>query len=208
MSCAFVHGDSRLEGMQSYIDEINPGVIPIYVCKHSGHGMYDITTKVLTCLEQHPTAIIIIAVGICDFTSRRNKSEKYKFMFETKDSMTSYIVNLFEESNIRIKTSKPVAQVTYCDLIGMDLTASKYNEDPLPGQQDILNNAITDINTKIVEINRKNNIPTPWIAKRVHIPRKNGYHHHYCRLSDGIHWSNELKKDCAGNIVKAIMTIN
>ena len=99
MSCAFVHGDSRLEGMQSYIDKINPGVTPIYVCKHSGHGMYDITTKVLTCLEQHPTAIIIIAAGICDFTSRRNKSENYKFMFETKDSMTSYIVKVIPELN-------------------------------------------------------------------------------------------------------------
>ena len=89
----------------------------------------------------------------------------------------------------------------------MDLQEYKYVENPLPGQQHVFDTAIMDINTKIVALNSANNMPTPWIAKRVHINRKNGAHHQYCRLSDGIHWDYELRQDCADKFVKAILNI-
>ena len=59
------------------------------------------------------------------------------------------------------------------------------------------------INPKIVRINEENSVPTPWIAKRVHVNRKNGSHQ-YERLSDGIHLSDELKFICAQKFVDAL----
>ena len=75
-------------------------------------------------------------------------------------------------------------------------------------QQDIFDAAIMDINTKIVALNERNNLPTPWIAKRVHVPRKNGMHHQYCRLNDGIHWDIGLKRACAEKFAQTIVNIH
>ena len=53
----------------------------IYVQKHNGKGMFSITTEVIICLKHHPTARVIIAGGICDYTFCRNKFEKFKLIF-------------------------------------------------------------------------------------------------------------------------------
>ena len=65
--------------------------------------------------------------------------------------------------------------------------------EPLPGQQEISYLAIMEINCKIVNLNKRNKFIIPWIAKTVHIKRKNRVHHDYERLDDGIHWDNDLK---------------
>ena len=65
------------------------------------------------------------------------------------------------------------------------------------------NLAIMEINRKIVNLNKSNKTITPWIAKTVHIPRKDGVHHVYERLMDGLHWDNELKDSCAKRLVSA-----
>ena len=206
MDLSFVFGDSRMEGMQTHIDAHANGV-PIYVRKYSGKGLYDITTEIIKCLDTYPKAKIIVAGGIWDCTHRENKHDKFKFVFKSVVEMSSHVVALFKDSHRRIAEINPAAHVSYCQLIGMDMFRSKYTTDPEHDEQDILNAAIMSINNEIVALNVKNHAPTPWLAKRVHIPRKNGVHHQYCQLSDGIHWSTELKGDCAEKIVKAIINM-
>ena len=89
----------------------------------------------------------------------------------------------------------------------MDLTTSKCTLNPLPGQQDILSHAIITTHNNIVELNDSNGAPTPCVAKKVHVPRKNGTHHHYKRLSDGIHWDEDLMNECADRFVETIQGV-
>ena len=149
--------------------------------KYNGKGLHFLTTEVLECLKIYPTARIIMAGGICDCSHRPNRLVNFKCTFTSMSEMSEDIMALFYDSNNRIRTEYPGARVCYSELIGMDLLEYKNIDNPFPGQHDIFDAAIMDINTKIVALNKSNNMPTPWIAKRVHIMRKNGAHHQYCR---------------------------
>ena len=208
MPVAFIFGDSRVEGMQTYINSIDTGDTQIRVVKLSGKGLFVITTEVINTLKLFPNAKVIITAGICDCTFRNNKLEQYRFNFESPDDLVSHLCELYKDSYHKIHSAWPEARILYSELIGTDLTISKYTCDPLPGQQDILDEAIVKTNLKIVEINKSNNVPTPWISQQVHIPRKNGIHHQYMRLADGVHYDDPLKKACADRFVRAILRIS
>ena len=206
MDTAFIIGDSRMKGLQFYIDRINQGPVPIYVVKNSGKGLFSFTTTVINTTVNHPKARVILAGGICDctFKNSNKQGEKFRFIFKDKDEMVNHLHDLFLDSNKKILQTRPEVKLAYSELIGMDMKASPYTVDPLPGQQDLFNSAIMEINSKIVTINKGNSTPTPWIAKRVHIERKNGTHHQYERLTKGIHWDEGLKEKCAEKFVDAI----
>ena len=119
--------------------------------------------------------------------------------------MKNHLDELYKYSAKELTAYRPEAKIAYSELIGLDLAISPYNAPPMPGQQDILNEAIIAANVNIVKLNVSNGVPTPWIAKKVHVPRKNGYHHHYTRLWDGIHWNEALMKECADRFVETIL---
>ena len=127
------------------------------------------------------------------------------YSFQDPDELTAHLIGLFEDSHKKIIAAWPMARISYSELIGIDLVKSKFNSDPLPGQQDILSEGIVKANAKIVKINIRNDVPTPWISQQVHVMRKNGMHHHYVRLWDGVHYNEKLEKDCADRFVKTIV---
>ena len=208
MDTPLIIGDSRLEGFQLHVDNANPGTVPIYISKNSGKGIQDLTNIAIEKTTDLSHSRIIIAGGICDCTERNtdnsNPREKFIFKFDSVDSMTNYLNSLFIESNKQISKARPNVVVSYSELIGMDMSTVYYTKNPTAQQQDILDQTIMNINPKIVALNEYNSSPTPWISKRVHINRKNGPHHQYERLSDGIHYSDDLKRICAKKYVETI----
>ena len=146
---------------------------------------------------------MIITVGINDCTFRRRPGGKFSFTFDNANDMIVHVMAHIEDIDRLIHNVHPEARVSFCDLIGMDLQIYKRCEDPKPGQQDLFNTAILEINHKIGALNKKNNILTPWIAKMVHVPKKGGYNHIYERLDDGLHWDQDLKISCAKRLVRA-----
>ena len=208
MDISFIFGDSRITNIQQHIDTANSENRPIYALKYSGKGLQELTTIAIDRTERHPHAKVIITGGICDFTERNsdhyNPQEKFLFNYNSVGALTSHMDNLFNESYQSFSSSRPFVSITYSELIGMDLEKIVSTKNPYPGQQDILNQAIMEINTKIVALNEKNSMPTPWISKRVHIVRKNGIHHHYERLFDGIHYDEALKCICARKFVETL----
>ena len=118
-----------------------------------------------------------------------------------------HLKELLSDSYLKISTSWPLARITYSEIIGVDLFTCKYTESLLPGQQDILDEGIIKTNVKIVEFNKQHNVPTPWISQQVHINRKNGWHHHYLRLWDGVHYDNNLKNACADRFIRTLQKI-
>ena len=177
MNLSMVIGDSRLAGLQYYINRAKTGTIPIHVLSCSGKGIQELTTIIEEQTKNHPYARVILAGGICDCTQRnddcRNISDKFIFNFDNSTELTDHLYTLFKDSSRDLSRSRPHVKISYSELIGMDMERSLYTRNPTLGQQDILNNSIMDINPKVVSINEGNNVPTPWIAKRVHISRKN-----------------------------------
>ena len=208
MNLYMVIGDSRISGLQYYINRANTGTIPIHVLSCSGKGIQELTSIIESQTKNHPYARVILAGGICDCTQRnedsRNISDKFIFNFDSSTELIDHLYTLFKDSSRDLSRNRPNVKVSYSELIGMDMERSLYTRNPTLEQQIILNNSIMDINTKIVSINEENNVPTPWIVKRVHIIRKNGVHHQYERLSDGIHWDDNLKSICAQKFVDVI----
>ena len=144
---------------------------------------------------------------MCDCTFKRTALERPRFTFTNSDDLATHLYDLLCYSYKEITNDWPLAEITFSELIGVDLLTCKYTEDPLPGQQDILNEGIIKVNIKIAEINNKHNVPTPWISQQVHINWKNGWHHRYMRLWDGVHYDTKLKKMCADRFVRALLKI-
>ena len=102
MDIPLIKGDSRLGGLQLYVDSANTGTVPIYISKNSGKGIQELTNIAIGKTSSPSRNRIIIAGGICDCTERNtdssNPREKFVFNFDSVDSMTSYLYNLFTES--------------------------------------------------------------------------------------------------------------
>ena len=174
MRPVYINGDSRLIDFESYIRDENPNGLPIFVEALRGARLNQLGTMSINRLHNTPAAAVIVAGGINDCSFKNIKTGKYTFTFASENEMVKHILSHIEGIDQLIRRVHPEATVAYCDLIGMDMQVYKYCEDPTEGKQDLFNNAILTINQKIVELNKKNNIITPWIAKTVHIPRKRG----------------------------------
>ena len=203
MSSVHILGDSRLTGFETYIGRVNEHNFPIVVNADRGARLNRLSTNAINCIHDYNQAKVIIAGGINNCTFKDHTSGKFKFIFNNVEEMTEHIMYDFESIDQQIRRIHPAATITYCDLIGMDMNTYPRCVDPLHGQQDIFNLAIMEINRKIVGLNKRNKTITPWIAKAVHIPRKDGTHHVYERLEDGLHWDDNLKFSCAKRLVSA-----
>ena len=193
--------------MQTYINDQDTGDLYVKVHKFSGKGLFFITTEVINELKYNPNARVIITAGVCDCTFKRTPQEKACFTFYDSNELATHLKDLLSDSYQKINDIWPLARVTYSEIIGVDLQTCKYTENPLPGQQDILNEGIIKTNIKIVEFNKLHNVPTPWISQQVHIKRKNGWHHQYVRLWDGVHYDLNLKNACADRFIRALKKI-
>ena len=76
MNIGFIIGDSRLQGMQEYIDSIDTQGMDIRVMQLSGKGLFKVTSQAMSQLQYYPFAKVIIAAGICDCTFKNKPNEK------------------------------------------------------------------------------------------------------------------------------------
>ena len=203
MNAVYIQGDSRLKNFDSYINAANTENLPIYVEAENGARLQQLCTNTINCLHRHREAFVIIAGGINDCTFKDMTTGKYMYNFTCSDNMVKHVMGQLEDIDKRIRDIHPTAKIAYSDIIGMDMLAYKWCNDPTPEQQYAFNVAIMEINRMIVQFNVQHSILTPWLAKTVHIPRKYGVSHVYERLIDGLHWDEDLKTACAKRLVCA-----
>ena len=203
MSSVHIIGDSRLTEYESFIRDENTNNLPIFVEAQRGARLNQLGTLAINRLHNTKNTSVIIAGGINNCTFKDIQSGKYYFNFQSEVEMTSHLMAEFNSVDNLIRSIHGNVRVAYCDIIGMDMEVYKYCTNPTPRQQDIFDSAIIETNRQIVNLNKKNQIFTPWIAKTVHLPRKHGFKHAYERLVDGLHWDDDLKVSCAVRLVNA-----
>ena len=171
--------------------------------RHSGTlkniSTYKLSNGKYTC--------VYIMAGICSITSK-DKGLIY-LPFDTKESIieatTRSIKNMLQELDNSFSTP-----IVLCTFPGLDLfrANSKHATGRHP-QQQILDEAMIEINTYLVDKNLDRGYTTPMLSAaihRCHGKTKDGdkkYRHHYCRLIDGVHpkdstlkyWAKRLQED-------------
>ena len=150
---------------------------------------------------------VYIMAGICSVTVKDEGT--VTLPFDTKedliDAVTRAAKNILKELDDLVTTP-----IVLCTFPGVDLI--KVNNKNATGrhpQQEMLNEAMVEINEYIVDLNLTRGFSTPMLSAaihRCHKKRMDGtrkYGHHYCRLDDGIHptastlnyWKKRLEED-------------
>ena len=158
-------------------------------------------------LEASEHTCVYIMAGICSVTL---KEEGFVYLpFKTKEDIVEAVTgtawSILNELD-RLFTTP----VVLCTFPGVDLIrANNKNAQGHHPQQDLLNEAMIEINDYLVELNLSRSYPTLMLCTAIHRGHKTRkdsttkYRHHYCRLDDGIHptqstldfWTKRFKEN-------------
>lgn len=188
----------------------------IKVASNKGTGYRVAVTRAREIILSYRPTNVIICVGICDVTIRGKKTKITDFRYPTVIQTVEHVIEEMnqawnEPNRIGIK------QISFATVTGLDL--HRYNKsgnndtrdqtivEEVKKKQDVLNQAILDINRRIVEKNKINGTPTTWTAGYVHRYFRKHYHHYYNRLQDGCHLSKKAANYWVDQIVKTSMQL-
>lgn len=88
----------------------------------------------------------------------------------------------------------PRIKIITAPITGISLTSYNGSLPTNPNDQHSLNDAVIEINKKIISLNEENGRFTPWTSAIVHRYFRKKYHSAYHRLcDDGCHLSEEVK---------------
>ena len=152
---------------------------------------------------------VYMMAGICSVTSK----EEYTIYlpFDTKEEIVEGTIwNV--RTTIKELDDSFTTPIVQCTFPGIDLIRAnnKHATGDHP-QQNILNEAMVEINKFIVDHNLNRGFSTPMLLAAIHRCHKKDqkgikrYRHHYCRLADGIHpteatlkyWAKRFEEDFA-----------
>ena len=205
-----VISDSRGLALQKIINEVNQtGTIKVKSFK--GAGYCTAVRKAKKTIESFKPNLIIMLVGICDITVRDPGTKKTTLRNKTVQDTTEHVLQEARDSLDMLK-QMGANQISYATITGIDLVTYNMNnkkQDRQPGDDNewqrhqlTMNQAILQVNRKIVEINTEMHTPTTWTAGYVHRYFRRKYHHYYRRLEDGCHPTHEAAKYWVTQILK------
>ena len=213
--------DSRGTELQSKLNLMECGE-EIMVLVHRGAGYKRAVVKSIKAIREHNPTIVILMVGICDITIRNWHTKRTALRYtETSDIVKS----VMDEANTALRILKPLGdfKLSLATVTGIDLadynnlnrrkmTPQQYETHCLTDKidhpdQTKLNMAIIEVNRQLTAINKKNGVPTTWMAGLVHSYFKGKYHHYYKRLADGCHADDRTKIAWARQLSKSIIAI-
>ena len=169
--------------------------------------MCDAKTIVSNRLANFKYTCVYIMVGICSVTY---KDENLILLpFDTRESIVETTTRNVR-TTLKELNSSYTTPIVFCTFPGLDLIrANNKNATGRHPQQNVLDEAMIEINDYIIDLNLDRGFSTPMLSAAVHRCHKrnwNGtkkYRHHYCRLSDGVHpttstltyWTKRLEED-------------
>ena len=125
----------------------------------------------------------------------------------TYDWTGSFVENMYE---LLYKTRNDLFEVSYrpviCEVIGLNLAKCNDDDTELSRQgQDIIDCGVPHLNRAITSINKDIDTISPWFGTTVHSVIHHKLHHKYMKLEDGYHLNDNLKKNWATLLAKAIV---
>ena len=166
--------------------------------------------------------LVIIMNGICDVLLKNKLTHKYSMLNDTVNSTVKYymdqvrrgqeLLEIFYDDSVWMFNALTGADISDYNnpqrrgLKGEDLVIYHRHKVPDP-LQPVMNQAVLDINLKLVEVNKINKVFTPYTATYVHRHYSSGYHHSYQHTRDGCHLTEQAKKYWAKELKKAIVKV-
>lgn len=211
--------DSRGAGLQHTLVEMS-GMAEVKVIIHRGAGYELSAIKSLNIIKNFRPKLIILMAGICDLTWRDKESKITTIRYSNTEETVSHVINAAKAA-YDLLTATNNYKISFATLTGIDLvdynhpprkhmSSTEYkdytiNHKQTHKDQNIINEAIIEINRKLTSINQANNVPTTWTAGIVHSYFRGKYHHYYIKLIDGCHADERTKNEWAKQISKAIL---
>ena len=209
--------DSRATDMLKWLDDW--GDIDLDVVPAPSTGL-EAAVEVLITLRRDATPnMVIVMNGICDVLTKNRATHKYFMVHETVGDVVKHYM-------AQVKRGQELLEIFFDDslwmfnpLTGADISGYNSPErkgltgealatfhancppDPL---QSVLDQAVLDINSEIVKVNKINGVFTPYTATFVRRHYDKSYHHSYQHTRDGCHLTQEGKQYWAKQLVKAI----
>lgn len=211
-----VIADSRGAGLQKQLNRmLGEGRAEVF--SYPGAGIVAAVESAMTDWEhaKYQNELVVLMAGICDvtFKNRRTGALSINRLSEGQivGKVFGEVLKAYErliESGYR---SISIATITGIDLEDYNnpnrrhMSADEYMEycdkSKLHNKdQEVVNNAVLEVNRQITGLNRNNNMPTTWTASVVHSYFRGAYHHYYRKLKDGCHPTEETKEDWAKKI--------
>ena len=174
--------------------------------KIKGAGLRTLADAAISFVGDFPTYNVYIVGGVCVITWKHPVTKEIKFLHNDQKALFTHITSIIDEIDKRMHGCCPNTKFIICPLVGVDV--SNYIPriaEKIPGLQDIITNAVTDINKHILAVNKRCQYRMPHLSTSVHTWRHGQYYHHLEQLaSDGIHLSDNLERTWAEQLVKAI----
>ena len=171
-----------------------------------GATLKELVDQADTYARSYPFDIIYIVGGICDITTKIQRTGEICFNWKSASSLTNHLLDTLEEANMNLAKEFPCTKFIFCPLIGADLEkALTKTPKRLPERQEILNEAVWSFNIRAWDINKPKNHYMPILAQPVHRHinnQKRNYYHHLAK--DGLHLTHELKTKWADQFIKAL----
>ena len=210
-----VISDSRGLTLQKIINDIKQAEM-IKVISFKGAGYCGAALKAKNIIESFRPNLIIMLVGICDITKRDPNTKKTTLRYKSTQCTVEHVLQQARTS-LDMLRQMGVGRISYATITGIDLTTYNKNskqqdrqhceDKELQRQQVTMNQAVLQVNKKIVEINTELNTPTTWTAGYVHRYFRKKHHHYYRRLEDGCHPTSEAAKYWVTQVIKTAVQV-
>ena len=199
-----VISDSRIAGIGDLVKGKGSHKEEIEFRMRKGASFGEMADSAIKHLGKCPFDIVYIAGGICDITSKDHESGAISLEWADEEDLKSHLVGALNRANVSRKKYLPASRIVFCPLVGCDLkqvvNVHKISED----QQEMVNNAIWEFNSRIFRVNEENSAFSPSLHQSVHRICNEKRRNYYYHLEDGLHLSDFLKNKWADQFIKAM----
>ena len=209
--------DSRSQDLNLYTEDWDGITLDIVKAPSTG---IEAAVEILIAQKRDvtPNAVFIMN-GICDILVKNKTTHRYFMLNDTVEETVQHymkqvkrgqeLLEIFYDESLWV--FNPITGADICDYntherrrMTDDLLVYHHHTKTPDPLQPVMDQAVLDINTRIGEVNWKNNVVTPYTASFVHRRYKGAYHHSYQYTSDGCHLTEEGKKYWAKQVKNSI----